>query len=160
MRISLVTPARPDSRSGNRTTAARWAKILHSLGHHVDVEVDYSGADVDLMVALHAWRSADSIKRFRQEHHNRPLIVTLTGTDAYQFIHSHRETTLHSIELADQLIGLHALIGNILPGEYRHKLKVIYQSAKSINNRQPVKRSFRICVAGHPRQDPRAPGRR
>lgn len=153
MRISLITPAPPTSRAGNRTTASRWANILRALGHRVDIAVDYTNTPADLMIALHAWRSAGSIQRFRERFPGKPLIVALTGTDAYRFIHSHRETTLQSIELADHLVGLHALISNTIPEKYRHKVHVIYQSAKEIKKRQPVKRHFRLCVAGHLRDE-------
>ena len=64
--------------------------------------------------------------------------MSLTGTDAYRFIHSHPDITLRSIEQADYLVGLHALIANTVPAEYRHKVHVIYQSAKTIQQRNPV----------------------
>ena len=149
MKICLVTPAAPASRAGNRTTAVRWATILRSLGHTVEVCVEFNNQPVDLMLALHAWRSADSIKTFSENYPERPLIVALTGTDAYKFIHSHPQTTLHSIHCADRLVGLHDLIALTLPTKYRDKLRVIYQSAQAIKHKQPVKRHFRICVAGH-----------
>jgi putative glycosyltransferase (TIGR04348 family) len=153
MRIRLVTPAPPRSRAGNRATAARWAAILRALGHRVDVSLDYDGGTADLMVALHAWRSADAIARFAERHPDRPLVVALTGTDAYRFIHSHPEPTLRSVALADRLVGLHDLIGETLPPEHRAKLRVIYQSARLIARRSPVKTSFRVCVAGHLREE-------
>ncbi len=42
--------------------------------------------DVDLMLALHAWRSAASIARFKTRYPDRPLIVALTGTDLYHYL--------------------------------------------------------------------------
>jgi putative glycosyltransferase (TIGR04348 family) len=153
MRIRLVTPAPPRSRNGNRTTAARWAAILRRLGHRVDVSLDYAGEPADLMLALHAWRSADAIARFAEQRPGRPLLVALTGTDAYRFIHSHPETTLRSIALADRLIGLHAKIAEVLPPAQRDKVRVIYQSARALPRRAPVKRQFRVCVAGHLREE-------
>jgi putative glycosyltransferase (TIGR04348 family) len=153
MRIRLVTPAPPRSRNGNRTTAARWAAILRRLGHRVDVSLDYAGEPADLMLALHAWRSADAIARFAEDRPGRPLLVALTGTDAYRFIHSHPETTLRSIMLADRLIGLHAKIAEVLPPAQRDKVRVIYQSARPLPRRAPVKRQFRVCVAGHLREE-------
>ena len=93
MKISLITPADKQARAGNRTTAVRWARILEGLGHRVRYELDYGGADADLMVAVHAWRSASSIRRFRAAYPGRPLIVALAGTDIYGFQHSHPETT-------------------------------------------------------------------
>ena len=153
MRIRLITPAPPRSRAGNRATAARWAGILRGLGHRVDVSVDYTGEPADLMVALHAWRSAPAIARFAESHPDRPLVVALTGTDAYRFIHTHPEPTLRSIALAHRLVGLHDLIGDTVPAEHRAKVRVIYQSARPIGRRTPAQRAFRVCVAGHLREE-------
>jgi len=153
MRIRLVTPAPPRSRAGNRATAARWAAILRDLGHRVDVSVDYNGEPADLMVALHAWRSAEAIAGFARQFPDQPLVVALTGTDAYRFIHSHPEPTLRSIALAHRLIGLHDLIADTLPAEHRAKVRIIYQSAHPVGPRAPLKRAFRICVAGHLREE-------
>lgn len=159
MRIILITPAPPQSRAGNRATASRWANILRSLGHRVEIATTYAGQNADLMIALHAWRSTESIQRFYDAFHKRPLIVAMTGTDAYRFIYSHPDTTLHSIHLADYLVGLHDLIGNTLPQNERHKLSVIYQSAEPIGKREPYRRYFHVSVMGHLRdeKDPMRP---
>lgn len=153
MRVRLITPAPPRSRAGNRATAARWAGILRDLGHRVEVSVGYTGEPADLMVALHAWRSAEAIALFAQRHPGRPLVVALTGTDAYRFIHSHPEPTLRSIVLADRLVGLHDLIADAIPEAFRPKVRVIHQSALPIARRKPAARAFRICVAGHLREE-------
>ena len=153
MRIRLITPAPPNSKSGNRATAARWGAILQELGHRVQISVDYGGEPAEMMVALHAWRSAGAIAAFAERFPERPLIVSLTGTDAYRFIHSHPETTLRSIALAHRLVGLHDLIGETVPPEHRDKVRIIYQSALPIPDREPLQRSFRICVAGHLREE-------
>jgi putative glycosyltransferase (TIGR04348 family) len=153
MRIRLITPAPPASRSGNRTTAARWARILRGLGHRVELSVEYAGEPADLMVALHAWRSAPAIARFAEAHPDRPLVVALTGTDAYRFIHSHPEPTLRSIALAHRLVGLHERIADTVPPEHRAKVRVIYQSARPIGLRHPARRAFLVCVAGHLREE-------
>ena len=115
--------------------------------------MDYAGEPADLMVALHAWRSADAIARFAQDDPDRPLVVALTGTDAYHFIDSHPETTLRSIALAHRLVGLHDLIAETVPPEHRGKVRVIYQSARPIGVRRPTKRGFLACVAGHLREE-------
>jgi hypothetical protein len=59
----------------------RWRRILRELGHDVRVADAYDGSPTDLMIALHAWRSAESIHRFRALYPDRPLIVALSGTD-------------------------------------------------------------------------------
>ena len=154
MKISLITPAHKQSKAGNRTTAVRWARILRNLGHRVDIAMDYAGAPADAMVALHSWRSADAIRRFAERYPERPLIVCLTGTDAYKFIHSDPEITLASLERADALIGLHDLIGEAIPPRFHAKLRVIYQSSPPLGRRLPsLKRSFDVCVIGHLRDE-------
>jgi putative glycosyltransferase (TIGR04348 family) len=154
MKISLITPANKQSRAGNRTTAVRWARILRELGHRVSVAVDYAGEPADLIVALHAWRSAESVAAFRLRHPHRPLVVALTGTDIYRFLHSHPETTLLSMDLADALVGLHNLVYEAIPARFAEKLTVIYQSAPPLATpRRPARRHFDVCVIGHLRDE-------
>jgi putative glycosyltransferase (TIGR04348 family) len=132
---------------------------LKSLGHRVEITTAYAGQDADMMIALHAWRSAESIQQFSDAFPGRPLIVAITGTDAYRFIHSHPDTTLQSIRLADRLVGLHDLIANTLPPQQRDKLSVIHQSAEPVGQREPYKRYFHVSVMGHLRdeKDPMRP---
>ncbi|MEH6578875.1 MAG: selenoneine biosynthesis selenosugar synthase SenB [Amphritea sp.] len=153
MRIILITPAPAKSLAGNRATASRWAHILRDLGHRVEIVTEYAGQNADLMIALHAWRSADAVQQFADSYPDRPIIVAITGTDAYRFIHSHPETTLQSIQRADHLVGLHDLISNTLPQDQRHKMHVIYQSAEPISKREPYSRYFHVAVLGHLREE-------
>jgi putative glycosyltransferase (TIGR04348 family) len=154
MKISLITPAGKQSRAGNRTTAIRWQRLLQELGHAVDVATEYDGGDSDLMIAVHAWRSASSIEQFHKTYPGRPLIVTLSGTDIYRFQHSHPETTLRSMEMADALVCLHDLVHEAIPSRYTDKLHVIHQSAPPLPGpRAPSKRHFDICVIGHLREE-------
>ena len=154
MRISLITPAGRRSKSGNRTTADRWARILMGLGHKVAVSEVYDGADADMMVALHAWRSAESIDRFREAFPDRPLVVALTGTDVYRFQDSHAEVTRRSMELADWLVCLHDGVAQDIPAEFGSKLSTVPQSAAPLTcSRRPSVRHFDICVVGHLREE-------
>ena len=66
MRISLITAAPKGSHGGNRVTAERWAAILRKLGHQPAIATAWDGKPVDMMIALHAWRSAESIRRWRE----------------------------------------------------------------------------------------------
>jgi len=154
VRIILVTPAGPRSRFGNRITARRWAAVLRSLGHRVAIQTAWDGASADAMIALHAWRSAASIGGFRARFPARPLIVALTGTDIYGFLHTEPETTRRSIECADVLVGLHDLVGEALPPEYRARVRVVHQSVSGGSvARRPSKRTFDVCVVGHLRRE-------
>ena len=114
VRICLVTPTPARSRKGNRVTATRWGRMLRDLGHRVAIEEAYSGARCDLLVALHARRSARSIRDFRERHPECPLIVVLTGTDLYRDIRT-SAAAQHSLEVADRLVVLHPLGTAALP---------------------------------------------
>jgi putative glycosyltransferase (TIGR04348 family) len=153
MKIVLITPARSSSRSGNGTTTARWTRILRQLGHKVFVADQYDEAPADLMIALHAWRSADSIRRFRELHPDRPLIVALTGTDVYDYIDRDPAPTLHSLACADRLIALQDLVRRRVPAPFRQKVRVVYQSAPKLDRTaMGGTRSFDVAVIGHLRE--------
>ena len=154
MRIILVTPAGVGPRSGNRITAARWARILRSLGHRVAIRTEWDGAGADVLIALHAWRSAPSVTRYRSRFPTRPLIVALTGTDVHSFLHSDEATTRRSLEEADALVALHELVREALPAEFLSKVHVVHQSVPNPGLlRRPSKRSFDVCAVGHLRQE-------
>jgi len=154
MKIHLVTPAKKNSRNGNRTSAVRWAAMLSDKGHVVHIDTDYCGEPTDLLIALHAWRSAGAIDRYRQLHPSGPLIVALGGTDVNGFLKSDPEITLRSIRAADALVGLHDLIADELPADQRKKLHVIRQSALPLSApRHPGSRYFDVCVIGHLREE-------
>ena len=130
MRICIVTPAPPRSRHGNRATALRWAGLLRELGHSVSVAQSYESQRCDVLVALHARRSAASIERFRRRHPRAPLVVALTGTDVYGDL-GEDSLTLRSLDLATACVVLQHLALNELPERVRAKTSVIFQSASA-----------------------------
>ena len=152
MKITIVTPAGKGERSGNRATAVRWARVMRNLGHRVDITTDYEDGRPDLLLAIHAWRSAAAIERYRERHPDAPLIVCLAGTDIYQFQHSHPAETRRSMMLADALVGLHDLVSRSIPRAVHRKLHIIRQSAPPLRRAKPAKRHFDVVVAGHLRE--------
>ena len=105
------------------------------------------------MIALHAWRSADSIADFRARYPEQPLIVALSGTDIYDYIDRDPEPTLHSLACADRLVALQELARRRVPARFRDKVRVVYQS--STLPRPPTglsKRHFDVAVIGHLRE--------
>jgi putative glycosyltransferase (TIGR04348 family) len=155
-KVCLVTPAPPGSRKGNRITALRWARILRDLGRRVAVAEEYRGQRCDLLVALHALRSAPSVGRYRAAHPDAPLIVALTGTDLYGSLHTHAEAW-RAVELATRLIVLQPLGVAELPEAARARARVIYQSVPAPRAcAAPRRDRFEVCVLGHlrPVKDP------
>lgn len=153
MKIQLVTPAPLKINSGNKITAVRWAGILKKLGHRVRVTQSYDGKPCDLLIALHARRSYDSIRRFHDSHPKMPLIVVLTGTDVYRDIHVDPKAK-QSLELATRLVALQKMALRELPKRLQEKTQVIYQSAETLRVKAPNRNgSFDVCVIGHLREE-------
>jgi putative glycosyltransferase (TIGR04348 family) len=150
MNIVLITPSGPTSRTGNRIAAARWARILRHLGHRVHLAADYDGRAADLMVAVHAWRSAGPIVDFKSRYPRRPLVLQLSGTDIYDFLARDPEPTLRSMELADRLVALNDLAWRVVPRHLRARLSVIHQSALPLpHGNRPSRQAVVISVIGH-----------
>jgi putative glycosyltransferase (TIGR04348 family) len=150
MKIVLITPEGPTSRTGNRVAASRWARILRHLGHRVRVASEYDGQPADLMVAVHARRSADAIARFKATYPARPVVLQLSGTDIYRDIDIDPVPTLRSMELADRLVALNDLAWRVVPKRLRPRLGVIYQSAApSPRPRRPSRDAVVVSVIGH-----------
>jgi putative glycosyltransferase (TIGR04348 family) len=151
-RIALVTPAGAGTRNGNRHTALRWAAFLRRAGHRVSVARAWDGAPCDLLLALHARRSHDSIAQYRRLHPRGPLAVVLTGTDLYRDLPASAEAR-RSLELADRLIVLQEQALRRLAPRLRRKTRVVYQSAAPGARRAPPAGVFRVAVIGHLREE-------
>jgi len=153
MRIALVTPARPGTRSGNRHTALRWAAFLRAAGHQVTVSQRWRpDARTDLMLALHARRSHESMRAFHAMFPARPLLLALTGTDVYRDIRSSAEAQA-SLEMAHAFVVLQPEAIRELPQRLRARVGVVLQSCATRLRHDPVSRTFRVCVVGHLREE-------
>jgi putative glycosyltransferase (TIGR04348 family) len=151
-RIVIVTPAGAGARNGNRHTALRWSAFLRGAGHRVAVQQTWGGRPCDLLVALHARRSHDSLLRYRRAFPDGPLCVVLTGTDLYRDLPASREAR-RSLEFADRLIVLQEEALRALAPRLRRKARVVYQSARGGARRSPPVRAFRVAVIGHLREE-------
>nr|WP_235584361.1 selenoneine biosynthesis selenosugar synthase SenB [Massilia sp. MS-15] len=154
-RILIVSPATARDNNGNWQTASRWARFLRDL-HAVDIAAGWALQDPapDLMIALHARRSAAALAAFRAAHPERPLALVLTGTDLYRDI----DTDPHaraSIEHATALVLLQPAGLALLPEALRGKARVIYQSAASLRPWRPARtpRYRDVCMVGHLREE-------
>lgn len=151
MRIVVVTPAPRGSRKGNRISADRWGRILRALGHAVRVVSDYgpNAPRADLLVAVHAEKSAPAVHAFRKRCPGAPVVLVLGGTDVYA-PDGLSATTLETLRAADAVVGLNDRVGEALPADVRGRLTVIRQSAEPpAGVRPPQARRFEVCVSGH-----------
>lgn len=147
-----MTPAPAGSLHGNRITALRWQGFLEELGYSVLVTESWSGGDAGLLIALHAYRSHQSIVAFKKQYPSRPIVLILTGTDIYRDIENHSEV-IESMVMADQLVVLQSAAVDSVPAQLRHKVRVIYQSVEMDIRSSDAKEDFLVSVIGHLREE-------
>jgi putative glycosyltransferase (TIGR04348 family) len=121
----------------------------------VIVQTAWEGQPCDLLIALHARRSAASIAAYRTAHPHAPLAVMLTGTDLYRDLPQSVEAA-NSLDMAHRIVVLQEDAKRHLRPEWRRKCLVIVQSARPL---RPVRKNaspLRIAVVGHlrPEKDP------
>ena len=133
-------------------TALRWQGFLEELGYSVEVTESWSGGDAGLLIALHAYRSHQSIVEFKKQYPSRPIVLILTGTDIYRDIANHSEV-IESMEMADQLIVLQSSAIHSVPAHLRHKVQVIYQSVEVDVRDSVAKEGFLVSIIGHLREE-------
>ncbi len=150
-RVTIVTPYLAAANNGNWHTAARWARFLADRCH-VAVVQSWDGSPCDLLIALHARRTAESIDRFAAAHPDRRLIVVLTGTDLYRDL-AVSEEARRSLDVASKLVVLNELGPRRLPVYVQDKAEVILQSARSLPVARKPTRHLSIAVVGHLRDE-------
>ena len=150
--ITIVTPATPGMRNGNWNTTSRWKRFL-APHYSVNVAQEWTDQPCDLMIALHAHKSAASIQHFRQTA--KPIVVVLTGTDLYRDIHQ-SQPAQESLQAATRLVVLQERGRTELPPELRSKCVVIEQSAIRSESLPPREATFDFLLVGHlrPEKDP------
>ena len=139
-----------DTNNGNWRTASRWESLLNR-DFRIILQPSWPVdplPEANILIALHARRSAESIRRFRTTHPNGALIVVLTGTDLYADIAVDAEARA-SLALADALVVLQEDAIQHVPREHRKKTHVIFQSARKLSPAQKPKGRLNCVVAGH-----------
>ena len=148
--IFIVTPGTPDANNGNWRTAWRWSQMLRDR-YRTIVQTQWTGEPADLLIALHARRSAASIERFNRGN-GRPIVIVLTGTDLYRDLEEHAEVG-RSLDQADRIVVLQEDALNLLAPPWRAKSEVIFQSARSIAHRRANGGILKCIVVGHLREE-------
>ena len=155
-RLVIISPALAKANNGNWQTARRWAQFLQPH-YRVDCCTEWdadAAAAPDLMIALHARRSAPSIAAFAARFPQRGLIVVLTGTDLYRDIRTDVYAQ-RSLQLATRLVVLQSAGYGELPLPLRQKTQVIHQSAPLLkpHERLPAARIYPVIMIGHLRAE-------
>lgn len=150
-RILIVSPAAARDNNGNWQTASRWARFLRGR-YRVDVRADFTATEPapDLLIALHARRSAPAIGAFKDAHPDRPCALVLTGTDLYRDIDTSLDARA-SLDAANALVVLQeAGLARLAPPLHA-KTRVIYQSSPALRPAppSPTRRHIDICMIGH-----------
>ena len=155
--LCLVTPALADANNGNWQTARRWATML--AGHYrvrlsrqwPDAAED-AAEEPEILLALHARRSAPSIAAWAAAKPGRPLIVALTGTDLYRDIHTDTAAQ-QSLQSASRLIVLQDQGARELPPELHPKCRVVFQSTTLRRTLPKTTQHVRAVMVGHLRDE-------
>ncbi len=152
--VVIISPALSDANNGNWQTAKRWAQMLSS---HYRTRItkqwraDMDASD-DIMIALHARRSADSIAAWHGQRGSRGLIVALTGTDLYRDIQTDTQARA-SLDSAAHLIVLQELGIKSLPKQHHAKTQVIFQSTSSRETLAKTDKHLNAVMVGHLRDE-------
>ena len=149
-KLVIVTPALAAANNGNWQTAQRWARMLRSH-YRVRLAGDWQQGDEDLMIALHARRSAASVAAWRRQG-SRPLVLVLTGTDLYRDIDGD-SAAQQSLQHADRLVVLNELGIARLPLALQSKASVCLQSCPLRQPQQKTQRHLRALMVGHLREE-------
>ena len=151
--LVIVTPALAAANNGNWQTARRWAQMLANH-YRVRITDAWGGGEEDLMIALHARRSASSVAAWRtiRQGTQGNLVLVLTGTDLYRDI-QHDLAAQQSLALADRLVVLNELGLQSLPAALRHKASVCLQSAPQRRTQSKTSRHLRALMVGHLRDE-------
>ena len=120
--------------------------------YRVIVQTAWTREPADVLVALHARRSAASVAAFR-ERSRAPIALVLSGTDLYRDLAAGSREAARSLEIADRLVALQEDALNHLDSAARRKCEVIYQSARPIPHRAPHAGHLACIVVGHLRAE-------
>lgn len=149
--VLIISPALAEANNGNWQTAWRWSRLLRPA-LRVTIARQWQGENADVMLALHARRSAASVLAWAQVKGSAQLAVVLTGTDLYRDIHTD-PLAQRALQLAGQLVLLQERAPAALPQEYRHKAQVIFQSAPRRATLVKSSRHVRALMVGHLRDE-------
>ena len=153
--LLIVSPASAAANNGNWQTASRWSRMLRPT-FKITVAHTWSGEPFDVMLALHARRSADPIARWAHARGAFSAVpglgVVLTGTDLYRDIQIDASAQA-SLAYAQQLIVLQECAPDALPPAAQAKARVIFQSVTPRQTPMKPQQHLRAVMVGHLRDE-------
>ena len=153
LRVVIVSPALADANNGNWQTARRWQNLLSPHSARIVRQwPDAQAGEDQVLLALHARRSADSVLAWHTQRSQRGLGVVLTGTDLYRDI-THDPQAQQSLVLARSLVVLQGLGIASLPRIHQAKARIIFQSTGQRRTLPKTPRHLRVVMVGHLRDE-------
>lgn len=149
--VLIVCPGHPLAHNGNWQTAHRWQRLLRPIVQTSILE-RWQGESADVLLALHARRSAASVLDWARERGGQCLALVLTGTDLYRDIATDPQADA-ALQAAGQLVVLQERGVAALPPMFRHKAQVIYQSTPRWQTLSKTDRRLRALMVGHLRDE-------
>mgnify|MGYP001473096675 CR=1 FL=1 len=146
LKITIITPAHRGSKSGNRVTGLRWAGLLRQLGHRVSIATQWRDHDTDVLITVHALKSAEAVIRASEQRPDIRIVTLLAGTDIYPNF-APPQTAQAALRRADALIALQPRALEVLPEELRAKARTVVQSATALSAPRPAQ--FSAIVLAH-----------
>jgi putative glycosyltransferase (TIGR04348 family) len=156
--IVIVSPALSDANNGNWQTANRWRNMLKGRYHCRIVKnwPDKFANQDDIMIALHARRSADSVLAWTSTRlaikQPQNLIVVLTGTDLYRDLQTYPAAQA-TLDVASKIIVLQELAPLGLRADWQAKTHVIFQSTPRAPTLPKPTSHLRALMVGHLRDE-------
>jgi putative glycosyltransferase (TIGR04348 family) len=149
--ICIISPALAAANNGNWQTAKRWHHML-SGNYAAEIMLQWDGRPFDVMLALHARRSAESIAEWSVKYPDKLIVLALTGTDLYRDI-AVDPLAQQSLKLAHRLIVLQDMGPKNLPAEHQSKCQVIFQSTTRRQTAKKTTQKLRALMVGHLRSE-------
>ena len=152
--VVIISPALSDANNGNWQTANRWRQMLAKNFYCRIVKTwpDKFANQDEVMIALHARKSAESIAAWHAAHGSARLVLALTGTDLYRDIQTDTAAQA-SLDMASRLIVLQELAMLGLPEQHRAKAEMIFQSTASQPTLEKSVAHLRAVMVGHLRDE-------
>lgn len=150
--VVIISPALQDANNGNWQTAQRWAHMLSRQYRTRILKTWDANQSDDVMIALHARRSASSIAAWHAKKGSHGLILALTGTDLYRDIHTDTRSQA-SLDSAGHLIVLQELGTQQLPKQHHSKTVTIFQSTGTRKTLSKTAKHLNAVMVGHLREE-------